>query len=120
MKLNSYEKIQDILDEIDKIALTEQYEFIDAYVEETIVGENKLNFSVIVEETEKFYVERINIFGNNITREKVIRDVLIVDEGDAFNQILHNKSVNKLKAKNIFASVSSKIEDGSDPKSKNN
>ena len=114
----SYNKIEDILDSIDQIALSEQYEFIDADVEETITGSNKLNFTVIIKETEKFYVERINIYGNSITREKVIRDVFIVDEGDAFNKILHNKTVNKLKAKNIFASVLSEVKDGSSPNQK--
>ena len=114
----SYKKIEDILDSIDQIALSEQYEFIDADVEEIIIGSNKLDFTVIIKETEKFYVERINIYGNSITREKVIRDSLIVDEGDAFNKILHNKTINKLKAKNIFASVSSEVKDGSSPNQK--
>ena len=36
----SYNKIQTILDEIDKIALSEQYEFINAEVEESIVVNN--------------------------------------------------------------------------------
>ena len=114
----SYNKIEDILDEIDQIALSEQFEFIDAEVEETIVGLNKLDFTVIVKETDKFYVERINIYGNNITREKVIRDSFIVDEGDAFNEILHNKTINKLKSKNIFAKVLSKVTDGTKPNQK--
>ena len=114
----SYSKIQDILDEIDKIALGEQYEFIDAEVEESIQGTNKLDFTVIVKETEKFYVERINIYGNNVTREQVLRDQFIVDEGDAFNKILHNKSINTLKSLNIFKSVSSEVEDGSSPNQK--
>ena len=114
----SYNIIEDILDEIDQIALSQQYEFIDADVEETIINDNKLDFTVIVKETEKFYVERINIYGNSITREKVIRDSFIVDEGDAFNQILHNKTINRLKAKNIFAKVFSKVTDGTTPNQK--
>ena len=114
----SYTMIEDILDEIDQIALSEQYEFIDADVEETIIGKNKLNFTVIVKETEKFYVERINIYGNNITREKVIRDSFLVDEGDAFNEILHNKTINRIKSKNIFAKVVSDIVDGTEPNQK--
>jgi len=114
----SYSKIEDILDEIDQIALSEQYEFIDADVEETIIKKNKLNFTVIVKETEKFYVEKINIYGNNITREKVIRDTFIVDEGDAFNEILYNKTINRIKAKNIFGNVTSKVIDGTTPNKK--
>ena len=109
----SYNKIEKILDEIDSIALSKQYQFIDASVEETIVGDNKINFSIIINETEKYYVEKINIFGNSITREDVIRNVFIVDEGDPYNKILHNKSLNALKGKNIFSKVESKVIDGS-------
>ena len=114
----SYDTIEKILDEIDQIALSEQFEFIDAVVEETIISDNKLDFTVIVKETQKFYVERINIFGNTITREKVIRDLFFVDEGDAFNEILHNKTINNLKARNIFAKVKSSIIDGTKPNQK--
>ena len=114
----SYNTIEEILNEIDQIALSEQFEFIDAVVEETIISDNKLDFTVIVNETEKFYVEKINIFGNNITREKVIRDLFLVDEGDAFNEILHNKTINKLKGRNIFAKVQSSVIDGTKPNQK--
>ena len=47
----------------------------------------------------------MNVFGNNITEEKVIRDNLEVDEGDPFNKILLAKSINNLKALNIFGKV---------------
>jgi outer membrane protein insertion porin family len=105
----SFKRIEKILDEIDMIATYENYEFIDADVIETIVEKNKINFTFDIKESEKFYVERINIFGNNITQEDYIRHQLIVDEGDPFNVLLHNKSINKLKSKGIFASVDSKI-----------
>ena len=58
-----------------------------------------------LEQSEKFYVERINIFGNFITFENVIRNQLIIDEGDAYNEILLNKSINNLKAINVFSKV---------------
>ena len=54
----------------------------------------KLNLNFKIEETEKFFVEKINIFGNNITRENVIRNQLEIDEGDPFNEILAKK-INK-------------------------
>ena len=108
----SYNKISEILDEIDKIALTDQYEFIDASLSETI-KDDKINIVIEIKETQKKYVERINILGNNITMESVIRKALIVDEGDAYNKILHNKSINALKSKNIFSSVKSNVKEGS-------
>ena len=45
---------------------------------------------MILNESEKFYVEKINILGNNINREEVIRNNLLVDEGDAFNEVTSN------------------------------
>ena len=59
-----------------------------------------------------FYVEKVNIFGNFNTIEEVIRNNLIVDEGDPFNEILFNKSIDRLNPLGIFKKVSSKIEDG--------
>ena len=44
--------------------------------------------------------------------EEVIRNNLIVDEGDAYNKILHAKSINNLKNLNFFRDVSSKVVDG--------
>jgi outer membrane protein insertion porin family len=105
----SLSRIEDILEEIDKIALSKQYEFISADVEEIIVDNNKLNFNIFLKETEKFYVDRINIFGNTVTRESVIRNEFFVDEGDAYNEILHTKTINRLKAKRIFKSVKSEV-----------
>ena len=46
--------------------------------------DNKINLKFNIEETDKFYVEKINIFGNNVTRENVIRNQLEIDEGDIF------------------------------------
>ncbi len=111
----SLNKINKILKEIDNIALLKQYEFIDAVVSEDIVEDDKLDITFSLIETDKFYVERINILGNQHTLEEVIRNSFIVDEGDPYNEILFNKSINNIKAKNIFGSVDSKIQNGSNP-----
>jgi outer membrane protein insertion porin family len=107
--LNSIDKI---LSEIDKIVLSEQYEFLKSTVNEE-VNNDLINFTFNIQESEKFHVEKINIYGNNITRESVIRNNLVVDEGDAFNELLHNKSVNNLKSLNFFKGVKSEIIEGS-------
>ncbi|MDA9898729.1 outer membrane protein assembly factor BamA [Candidatus Pelagibacter ubique] len=109
----SLDKVEKILREVDKIALTKQYQFIDASLDETIIDNNKLNISFSLKDNEKFYVEKINILGNNYTIEEVIRNFLIVDEGDPYNEILFNKSVNNIKAKNIFSKVETNIVPGS-------
>ena len=114
-KLYSLNKIDKILDEIDKIALSKKYEFVDASLSENIIDKNKLDITITLVETEKFYVERINVLGNQVTLEEVIRNSFIVDEGDPYNEILFNKSINDLKARNLFRTVKTKISEGSDP-----
>ncbi len=102
-----------ILKEIDKIASVRLYDFIDAKVDEKIIDNNKINYTFNVIDAEKFYVERINILGNYTTIEEVLRNRLIVDEGDPLNPILYNKSIENIKGLGIFKSVKSTIEDGS-------
>ena len=105
--LNSIDKI---LKEIDKIVLNEQFEFLNSTVKESIEGD-LINLTFDIDESEKFYVKKINILGNNITREEVIRNNLIVDEGDAFNELLQAKTLNNLKSLNFFSKVESEILD---------
>ena len=105
--LNSIDKI---LKEIDKIVLNEQFEFLKSTVKENIV-DNLINLTFDIGVSEKFYVEKINIFGNHITREDVIRNNLLIDEGDAFNELLQNRTLNNLKALNFFSKVESEILD---------
>ena len=51
-----------------------------------------------------------------MTRENVISNQFEVDEGDPFNEILVNKSINNLKSLNFFKNVSKEVID--DKKSK--
>ena len=111
----SIDSINLILEEIDRVASLRLYDFIDAVVEENIVSGNKIDFNFNVVDSKKFYVERINVLGNFNTIEEVIRNRLIVDEGDPLNQLLYNKSIDRVKSLGIFKSVESKIKDGSDP-----
>ncbi len=104
----SINSINKILEEIDMITALEQYQFINATVEEDII-EDKINLRFNIEETEKYYVKKINIYGNNVTAENVIRNQFEVDEGDPFNEILVNKSINNVKSLNFFKYVNKKI-----------
>jgi outer membrane protein insertion porin family len=107
--LNSIDKI---LKEIDKIVLNEQYEFLKSTVNEEI-NDTLINLTFNIDESEKFYVEKINIFGNNVTQEEVIRNEFSVDEGDAFNELLHKKTLNDLKGLNFFSKIEDQIINGS-------
>ncbi len=107
----SINRIEDIVEKIEIITINEQYESIKANINENIVAD-KININFKIEETEKFFVERINIFGNNVTLESVIRNQIEIDEGDPFNQILYAKSINNIKSLNFFENVSGEILDG--------
>ena len=114
----SLNQISKIVNEIDKISLSRQYDFINADLQENITSDNSLDIIINIKESEKFYVERINIFGNNITYENVIRDKLEIDEGDPYNELLNAKSVNNLRASGLFSNVTSNLEEGSSENSK--
>ncbi len=105
-------KINDLLDDINDIALSKQYEFINASIVEKI-NDNKINFDINISESEKFYIEKINITGNFNTLEEVVRNSLIVDEGDPFNEILFNKSINNIQSLGIFKKVKTDVRKGS-------
>ena len=106
-----------IIKEIETISLSEQYVSSKISVRENLI-KNKLNLNFFIEESEKFFVEKINIFGNNVTVESVIRNQLLLDEGDPFNEILYTKSINKIKSLNFFKETNADIVEGTKEKSK--
>jgi len=110
-KTYSLNRINEILNEIDNIAATKQYEFINASFSENIIDDNKINIKFLIKESEKLYVNRINILGNDITNETAIRNLLIVDEGDPLNEILNNKSKNNIRTSGLFSNVDYEILD---------
>ncbi len=104
--------LEKMLNEIEKIATSKKYEFINARIDEKIVNKDKINITInILTDDNNYYVNKINILGNDITIEDVIRNELIVDEGDPLNKVLFNKSINNLKSLNIFKNVESEIVD---------
>ena len=114
----SIDDFNKILTDIEKIASARLYDFIDAKVEEQVVGNNKINFKFNVKDSTSFYVEKVNILGNYTTIEEVIRNKLIVDEGDPLNKILYNKSIDNIRSLRIFKNVKAEIKDGSNEKLK--
>ncbi len=107
-KKYSINSIEKILNEIDKISITEQFQSVRSTVQEN-VDNGLINLTFNIEESDKFFVEKINIFGNNVTEETVIRNKLEIDEGDPFNEVLLTKSINNIKGTNFFKSVKEEI-----------
>jgi len=109
----SYYKIEKILEKIELLSAQQDFEFLDAKVNEKIVNENLIDFQIALIESDKTYVERIDVTGNSVTEEAVIRNSLLIDEGDPLNNILLAKSINNLRARGIFKDVNSKLTKGS-------
>ncbi|PBB21686.1 outer membrane protein assembly factor BamA [Mesorhizobium sp. WSM4313] len=68
-----------------------------------------------IDQGTKAYVERIEIRGNDRTRDYVIRREFDVSEGDAFNQVLIQRAKKRLEALDYFQSVDISTVPGSAP-----
>jgi len=104
-------KVKKLLDEIDALIQNNNLQFVEHNVEETLEN-NSINIVFNIFEGDKNLVQRINIIGNNTTNEEVIRGELLLDEGDPLTKVNLDKSISKLKSKNIFKDVMYKISDG--------
>ena len=101
--------VNKIIDDLNIYTLRNDFIFINATYDEILNKDNTIDIIIKFKDIEKQFVERINILGNFITDEKVIRNTLIVDEGDPFNKLLFEKSIQNVKAKNIFKTVNYEI-----------
>ena len=106
-------KVKKLLEELDELIDDNNLQFVEHNVQEVIEGES-INIIFNVFEGEKKLVERINITGNSITNEDVIRGELILDEGDPFTKLNLEKSVAEIKERNIFKDVKYNVVDGSE------
>ncbi len=105
-------KIKKLLEELDELIDNNNLQFAEHNVQEIIDGDS-INVIFNVFEGEKILVERINVTGNTITNEDVIRGELILDEGDPFTKLNLDKSISELKSRNIFKEVNYEISEGS-------
>ncbi|OLE90521.1 MAG: outer membrane protein assembly factor BamA, partial [Crenarchaeota archaeon 13_1_20CM_2_51_8] len=64
---------------------------------------NKLiNLNVNIEEDRQFYVNRISFTGNTTTRDRVIRREIMVNEGEVFNSMVWDTSMQRLNQLGYF------------------
>ncbi len=104
--------IKDLLDEVEILIFNNDLQFVEHSVNE-IIKDNSIEVKINIYEGEKTLVERINILGNEVTNESVVRAELLMDEGDPYSKLKLEKSIAKLKARNLFGLVKEKVEVGS-------
>ncbi len=110
-------KINKLLAELDLLIADANLQFVEHNVKETLDA-NTITIQINVYEGNKQLVEKINIKGNTVTNESVIRSELLLDEGDPFNFLNLDKSIARLKARNIFGEVKKEVVDGSNKNQK--
>ena len=105
-------KIKKLLDELDLLIEENNMQFVEHNVQEVIENDS-INIVFNIFEGDKKLIERINITGNNVTNEEVIRSELIVDEGDPLTNLNLERSIAEIKARGIFKKVNYEVIDGS-------
>lgn len=75
----------------------------------------RIAITYYVEEGQRVYVERINVRGNDRTRDYVIRREFDMSEGDAYSKVLVNKAERRLNRLGYFKTVKVNAEQGSAP-----
>ncbi len=76
-KKYSKKKLETILDEINQVSLEKEFVFVDVNYDLKISNEDQIKIDINFKDLDKIYVEQINILGNFITEEKVIRNSLM-------------------------------------------
>ena len=95
--------IEDDVTDLSEAAGNLGYAFADispAYDRDPVKRVMNINFRV--NETPRVYVERIDVNGNTVTRDKVIRREFRVNEGDAFNAIKVRRSQDRIQGLGYF------------------
>ncbi len=79
------------------------------------IYQRTIGLTYVIDEGPRVYIERINIYGNERTKDHVIRREFRLAEGDAFNPLLVDRAEKRLKALGFFKSVNVTRTPGSAP-----
>ncbi len=96
-------KVEDTVDSLSEAAGSMGYAFADVRPN---FQRNKENLTMSVDftlaEAPRVYVEKVNINGNTLTQDKVIRREFRIAEGDAFNSLKIKRTTNRIKSLGYF------------------
>ena len=96
-------KVEDTVTELNEVAGNLGYAFADISPNYNRDAEKReMNLVIRVGDTPRVYVERININGNTVTRDKVIRREFRLNEGDAFNALKVKRSQDRIQSLGYF------------------
>ncbi len=100
------EAIENSIESLSNAAGLLGYAFVDVRPQINRDRENRImNITFRILDAPRVYVERINIKGNVVTLDKVVRREFRLQEGDAFNSALVSRSENRLRRLDFFREV---------------
>jgi outer membrane protein insertion porin family len=95
--------VEDTIERLNTTAGTFGYAFADVRPD---YNRNKddltMGVNFVIAEAPRVYVERIDVNGNTLTQDKVIRREFRIAEGDAFNSLQVKRSTNRIKSLGYF------------------
>ncbi|MGB7409191.1 MAG: outer membrane protein assembly factor BamA [Pontixanthobacter sp.] len=95
--------VEDTVEQLTELAGTFGYAFADVRPNFTRNKDDlTMDVTFILNEAPRVYIERIDVNGNTLTQDKVVRREFRVAEGDPFNSIAIKRSTNRIKSLGFF------------------
>jgi len=108
--------VKKLNNQINSYLLSNKYSSFDINIQENKKADEIIDVLLKINQEPKLLINKINISGNLITEEKVIRDNLYITEGDNLNTQKIKRSIDLLKSKQYFSKIDYKLEDSVDKK----
>jgi len=101
----SYLKVSLIEKKIKDFFDSKKFPNLDVTTSEKKVDSEKIDLVININKLDNFFINKIIVSGNTITKEATIRDRLGFSEGDLYNSNEINKSIDNLKSLRFFSKV---------------
>jgi outer membrane protein insertion porin family len=112
----SQEEVQKAIDALTNSAGTKGYAFAQVHPRLNRNPKTRtIDLGFEVEQGPRVYIEKINIAGNTRTLDHIIRRQFRLQEGDAFNRVLIDRSRTRIRGLGFFKDVDVKNVPGSQP-----
>ncbi|WP_394726933.1 outer membrane protein assembly factor BamA [Altererythrobacter sp. GH1-8] len=95
--------VEDTVEQLTELAGTFGYAFADVSPQFTRNKEDlTMNVNYVLRQAPRVYVERVDVNGNTLTQDKVIRREFRIGEGDAFNSLQVSRSTARINSLGYF------------------
>ena len=95
--------VEDTVEALTETAGTFGYAFADVRPQFTRNPETlTMDIRFVINEAPRVYIEEVNVNGNTLTQDKVVRREFRIAEGDAFNSLAVRRSTNRINSLGYF------------------